>query len=60
MQHEPSEIEEVAAGLWRAVTGTVVPLSAPHEAPAVVPLTTFLVLRAFSNGCTAMTGVEAP
>jgi amino acid transporter len=26
---------------------------------ATVPLTTFLILRAFANGCTAMTGVEA-
>ncbi len=26
---------------------------------ATLPLTTFLILRAFANGCTAMTGVEA-
>ncbi len=27
--------------------------------PATVPLTTFLVLHAFSTGCTALTGIEA-
>jgi amino acid transporter len=27
--------------------------------PAVAPLTAFLVLRAFSSGCTALTGIEA-
>ncbi len=27
--------------------------------PAATPLTTFLVLRAFSSGCTALTGIEA-
>src|SRR5215471_12734246 len=33
----------------------------PHHAigPATMPLTWFLVLRAFSSGCTALTGVEA-
>src|SRR5262249_33648132 len=33
----------------------------PHHTigPATAPLTWFLVLRAFSSGCTALTGVEA-
>jgi amino acid transporter len=50
----------LAAGLYRFVTGDVIPVDAPlpsnggHE-----PLTTFLLLTAFANGCTAMTGVEA-
>jgi amino acid transporter len=50
----------LAAGLYRYLTGAIVPVEVPlprnagHE-----PLTTFLLLTAFANGCTAMTGVEA-
>ena len=50
----------LAAGLYRYLTGAIVPVDVPlppnagHE-----PLTTFLLLTAFANGCTAMTGVEA-
>jgi amino acid transporter len=50
----------LAAGLYRFATGTIVPVDVPlppnagHE-----PLTLFLLLTAFANGCTAMTGVEA-
>ena len=42
------------------MTGTVYPIE-PAEPMASIgqPLTLFLLLRAFSNGCTAMTGVEA-
>ncbi len=42
------------------MTGTVQPVE-PAEPMASLgqPLTLFLLLRAFSNGCTAMTGVEA-
>ena len=52
----------IAIGLWRSVTGTIVPVE-PTE-PLYVPeaagaFTTFVLLRAFANGCTAMTGVEA-
>jgi amino acid transporter len=49
----------LAVGLFKVPTGAVVPMEpAEHAAPAAA-LTTFLVLRAFSNGCTAITGVEA-
>jgi amino acid transporter len=50
----------IAVGLWHAVTGTVQPV-APADPVKTVgePLTLFLLLTAFSNGCTAMTGVEA-
>jgi amino acid transporter len=50
----------IAVGAWRVVAGTVVPVQpvAPVEAVGA-PLTLFLLLTAFSNGCTAMTGVEA-
>jgi len=51
----------LAIGAWRAMTGTIVPV--PAEGPAgggqLGLLTTFALLTAFSNGCTAMTGVEA-
>ena len=48
----------VAVGLWRWLQGDLVPLSS-RAAEGTVPLTWFLVLRAFSSGCTALTGVEA-
>jgi amino acid transporter len=50
----------IGVGAWRALTGTVAPVEAvnPIE-PTGQPLTLFLLLTAFSNGCTAMTGVEA-
>jgi amino acid transporter len=50
----------LAAGLYRYLTGSITPVEASlppnagHE-----PVTTFLLLTAFANGCTAMTGVEA-
>ncbi|OFW31205.1 MAG: amino acid permease [Acidobacteria bacterium RIFCSPLOWO2_02_FULL_65_29] len=50
----------VVVGTWRVMTGTVAPVEpvAPVESIGS-PLTLFLLLTAFSNGCTAMTGVEA-
>src|SRR4029079_17001524 len=50
----------IAVGVWHAVTGSVHPVitDAPMRVTAQ-PLTLFLLLTAFSNGCTAMTGVEA-
>ncbi len=51
----------LGAGAWRAITGQIVPV-VPGGTPTpsgVTALTTFLILRAFANGCTAMTGVEA-
>ena len=49
-----------AIGAWRWATGTIVPVTTPDAiAPLGQPLTIFLLLTAFSNGCTAMTGVEA-
>ena len=50
----------IGMGTWRVLTGSVQPvlpvepIASTHE-----PLTLFLLLTAFSNGCTAMTGVEA-
>lgn len=51
----------LAVGAARILTGTAaVMTTSPETLPATTgALTTFLVLRAFANGCTAMTGVEA-
>jgi amino acid transporter len=50
----------IAAGLYQYATGGVTPVSVPLPVNAGhQPLTTFLLLTAFANGCTAMTGVEA-
>ena len=54
----------LAVGAWRYLTGTLdpVPLPAsplPLGSGGITALGTFAILRAFSNGCTAMTGVEA-
>ena len=49
----------LVAGAVRVFSGTAVPVAPEAAAAPVATLTTFLVLRAFANGCTAMTGVEA-
>ncbi len=48
----------VGWGLFRWVRGDLPAVAAP-DIPAASALTWFLVLRAFSSGCTALTGVEA-
>ncbi len=50
----------LAAGIYRYLAGQIVPVDVvlpPTEGHQ--PLTVFLLLTAFANGCTAMTGVEA-
>jgi amino acid transporter len=50
----------LAVGAFRVLTGDVTAVAPAEAVPGSVgALTTFLVLRAFANGCTAMTGVEA-
>ncbi len=50
----------IAVGAWRAFTGDIQPIAAASPIqPAGDTLTLLLLLTAFSNGCTAMTGVEA-
>jgi amino acid transporter len=47
-------------GVWRYFSGGIAPLpEVAHQPSATGLLTTFALLTAFSNGCTAMTGVEA-
>ncbi|MCM3881220.1 MAG: APC family permease [Vicinamibacterales bacterium] len=50
----------VGVGAWRVLTGDVHPVVSADPLPiGHEPLALFLLLTAFSNGCTAMTGVEA-
>ncbi len=47
-------------GFFRAATGTLPTISHVEVVRnSVQPLTLFLILRAFSSGCTALTGIEA-
>jgi len=50
----------IAVGLYRYAYGTVSPLVVPRPANGSTrPISMLLLLTAFANGCTAMTGVEA-
>ena len=50
----------IGVGAWQVMTGNVVPVVPADPLPiGREPLGLFLLLTAFSNGCTAMTGVEA-
>lgn len=48
----------LAVGVYKLITGSFTHIDPPQLA-VQHPLTMFLLLRAFSSGCTAMTGVEA-
>lgn len=48
----------LVGGFYRLLTGSLDP-AAPPPLPATEHLSWFLILRAFSSGCTAMTGTEA-
>ena len=48
----------IIEGFYRLATGSL-PRTPPPPLPSVETLTWFLILRAFSSGCTAMTGTEA-
>jgi amino acid transporter len=51
----------VVVGAWRYLTGTLQPVPMAEHAlpPGTTLLPVFVLLTAFSNGCTALTGVEA-
>ena len=52
----------LVVGLYKVLTGQIAPIdsgSAVFVPSETGPLTIFLVLRAFANGCTALTGIEA-
>ena len=49
----------VATGLFRWLTGTLPPAATVPATESTQALTSFLVLRAFASGCTALTGIEA-
>jgi amino acid transporter len=48
-------------GLYQTVTGQITPVQGVEmiHHDIIEPLTWFLILRAFSSGCTALTGIEA-
>jgi len=48
----------LGVGLYKIITGELIQ-AAPPAIAVQDPFTLFLLLRAFSSGCTAMTGVEA-
>lgn len=48
----------IGAGIWRLSTGQVVAVApVMHQSYPTIPV--FLLLRAFSSGCAALTGIEA-
>lgn len=50
----------IAVGVWKVVSGAAVPVVAPPRLHAATQAAgVWLLLKAFSSGCTAMTGVEA-
>jgi amino acid transporter len=51
----------IAVGAWRYFSGTLhpIPMSEHQLPPGTTALPLFVLLTAFSNGCTALTGVEA-
>ncbi len=50
----------LGVGFYRLATGTLGTVQGVETVAATVgPITLFLILRAFSSGCTAVTGVEA-
>lgn len=51
----------VGVGLWRWAAGSIVAVPSENPLPTLGTgdLTLFVLLTAFANGCTAMTGVEA-
>jgi amino acid transporter len=51
----------IAVGAWRYFSGTLAPAAPPDHLlpPGTAMLPVFVLLTAFSNGCTALTGVEA-
>lgn len=50
----------IGVGLERVLTGSIQPAEAAATAvQAAQPLTILIILRAFTSGCTALTGVEA-
>jgi len=48
----------IVVGLFKYATGGSITVT-HHAVEATTAITTFLILRAFASGCTAMTGVEA-
>ncbi len=49
----------IGTGLFRYFTGAIHPIPVKMAVPATQGVTLYLILRAFSSGCAALTGIEA-
>jgi len=49
----------IIIGIYKVATGQISPNLHPHLGTPVAGISLFLLLRAFSSGCSALTGVEA-
>ena len=50
----------IVLGVWKSLQGVLPARNLPaHAEAAIAPVSAWLLIRAFSSGCTAMTGVEA-
>lgn len=49
----------IVTGLYQVLTGQISPNLHPTIGMPVMGLTTFIILRAFASGCSALTGIEA-
>lgn len=54
-----SYLAMIGVGIYKYLTGTLTPSIVQDQTMIISGLTLFLLLRAFSGGCTALTGVEA-
>jgi amino acid transporter len=54
-----SAVLMIAVGMYQYFTGTLHPVYVESQATILGSLTLFVILRAFSSGCTALTGIEA-
>ncbi|MFH0875357.1 MAG: APC family permease [archaeon] len=54
-----SYLAMIGVGFYRFFTGTLEPTIIQEHAPILTSISIFFILRAFSGGCTALTGVEA-
>ncbi|MCM2325999.1 MAG: APC family permease, partial [Candidatus Woesearchaeota archaeon] len=54
-----SYVAMIGVGFYRFFTGTLTPTIIQEQVPILSSISLFLLLRAFSGGCTALTGVEA-
>ncbi len=54
-----SMLAMIGIGFYKFFTGTLSPVVVQTQVTLATDVTIFLILRAFSSGCTALTGIEA-